>query len=185
MLPVVEEYSVLEDSTKKTSEVHALDFCPTRGDLLASGSSDGSVRVWDINNPSKVIMSYNLKATVNSISWNLTSNYLAAGTAIGDISVLNVLNKNEKFDPFKHPNYNAVKKIKFSPFFENYIFSSSSDGSVYLWDVNKSKSTQPLQSYKHHSKSCTSVAFSGNSDKIVCSVGYDSKVVFYDFRDNK
>lgn len=86
---------------------------------------------------------------------------------------------------FKHANYNSVKRLKFSPSADNVLFSTSADGTVSIWDVNKSRNTQPVHQYKIHTKACTGVAFSKNSDTIVCSVGYDSKLVFYDFRSNK
>lgn len=86
---------------------------------------------------------------------------------------------------FKHPHYNAVKKLRFTPHAENILFSASSDGSVSIWDVNRSASTQPTGQLQIHTKACTGIVFSKNSDKIVCTIGYDSKLMFYDYTANK
>lgn len=86
---------------------------------------------------------------------------------------------------FKHAQYNAVKRLKFSPFSDSILFSASSDGTVNVWDVNRSASTQPLSQFALHTKACTGIVFSKNSEKIVCSIGYDSKLIFYDYTANK
>lgn len=139
----------------------------------------------------KIVTSWNFKSGINALSWNLTSSCLASGTAVGEITVVaseqvsSITNEVGLKNKFKHAQYNAVKRLKFSPFSENILFSTSSDGSVNLWDINKSAASQPLHQYSLHSKACTGVVFSKNSDKIVCSIGYDSKLIFYDFVGNK
>lgn len=75
------------DKFNQASEILSLDFSPTNSDILCSGSSDGTVKVWDVGLRNKVVTSWNFKSGINSITWNNNSSCLAAGTAIGEIAV--------------------------------------------------------------------------------------------------
>lgn len=71
----------------QASEILSLDFSPVNPDILASGSGDGTVKVWDLGSRSKVVANMNFKSGINSVTWNNNSTCLAAGTAIGEIAV--------------------------------------------------------------------------------------------------
>lgn len=94
--------------------------------------------------------------------------------------MIGVTTKLAERNLFKHENYNSVKMVKFTPSFDNILFSTSIDGTIYMWDINSSK--EPVQTYKAHTKTASAIAFSQNNSNLACSVGYDSKLVFHDIR---
>jgi WD40 repeat protein len=61
-----------------TFTVHALAWHPN-GSRLASGSADGTVKLWDTSD-GKLVISFALDGAVRSVAWN------ADGTALAAIS---------------------------------------------------------------------------------------------------
>ena len=73
--------------------------------------------------------------------------------------------------------------IKFSQFQKNILTSAGMDGSICVWDIN-TRQTQATFSNSHSSRA-NAIAFSTFNPILMCSVGLDQKVIFYDIRDKK
>lgn len=122
--------------------INTLDFDAT-GKYLASGSDDGTIRIWKVTpDPAyRTAAVIEMGTRVSSISFNKKNNNLAA--SIEDKYVylfdLNGLSKGiKKFTPVQLKKHSVpVKNVKFSPD-GRYLASSSYGNEVVLWRADGS-----------------------------------------------
>lgn len=71
----------------------------------------------------------------------------------------------------------AMTRARFSPTSHKTLATSFESGVVALWDM-QSKSLK--QKFLAHKASCTGIAFSPVNNLLMCSVGLDEKIHFFD-----
>ncbi len=72
-----------------TEAIYGIDFSPN-GELLASGSRDNSVRVWDVKTGKELFFSLEHNGEVHSVAFSTDGAMLASGGADGKIRLWDV-----------------------------------------------------------------------------------------------
>ena len=121
-----------------TDGVNSVAFSPENTTTLASGSWDGTVKLWDVKTGSNLTT---LEVTipnfpgymggVNSIAFSPDGKTLAAGT-YSDIRLWDILTRRHLATLEKHTR--RVKSVAFSP--DGTLLASGSWDEVKLWDVS-------------------------------------------------
>ena len=77
----------------------------------------------------------------------------------------------------------AVRDIQFSHFKKSLLGAVSDDSALNLWDSNTRKLFTSFAS--DHKAPATGLSFSPMNDMLLCSVGLDKRIVFYDVQGKK
>ncbi|EGC32637.1 hypothetical protein DICPUDRAFT_89123 [Dictyostelium purpureum] len=175
----------LSSLTKHTKPVNVARFSPG-GNLLASGSDDGSVVIWkltSINNPTNDNTKFNptdvsfmketwsivsiLRVTtdVYDLSWSLDGLYLTTVSTDNSISIWNPLTKTHQQLITEHSHY--VQGVSWDPLNE-YMITQSSDGTcrIYRNEKKKKQKSQTLQSTVNTPTTITDTTNNNNEDNI-------------------
>lgn len=143
--------------------------------LLASGSSDGTIKVWDIISGACLQTLEGHKKSINSVIFCPNGHRLTSGSSDSTIRVwdidsgvcLQTLEDHES----------VVKSVVFSPDGQQ-LASGSGDGTVRVWDI---ESGTCLRTFKGHNFSINSVAFSLNGQQLA-SNSNDTTVRIWDVK---
>ena len=141
--------------------------------LLASGSGDGTVKVWDVAKLKEVTTLKEHTYSVLSVAFSPNGIYLASGSLDNTIKVWGTAKLKEVTTLEGHTR--AVWSVAFSPN-NRYIASGSGDGTVKVWDIAELKEITTL---KEHTYSVLSVAF-GQDSKLLASGSGDGTVKVWD-----
>jgi WD40 repeat protein len=153
--------------------VLSVAYSPT-GAVLASGSSDETIRLWDINTSEEIDVLVGHTESVLTVAFSPDGMFLASGGADGTIRIWDTLKGVQIYQPLKdNPHY--ISCVSFSP--DGKFFAScGSDKLIRLWDTATWKQPKILN---RHKSSVLSIAFS-HDGKLLASGGADSKVFFWD-----
>ena len=85
-----EMFDVLQVYKGHSGAVRSVSMEPGIGQLMASGSEDGSVRVWEVAT-ARCLRSFHLQSAVSSVAWCPNSKYSVVAAASGSqLFLLNV-----------------------------------------------------------------------------------------------
>ena len=137
----------ISDITKSPSSINInnksiedLQFSPKEPHVLASCSTDGTIKVFDLRTPFKNISHLNIKAhetDVNVISWNKNAtNLIASGADDGSFKVWDLRYVDKP--PISHIGWHVapITSIEWQPHDEWTISVASSDNRLSLWDFS-------------------------------------------------
>lgn len=152
----------------------SVDFAPTSPQMVASGSDDHHVKIWDINSE-KAVVDIESKANVCCVKFNpSSSNYIAFGSADHHIHYYDIRNiRGGGLNVFKG-HAKAVSYVKFLNSSE--LVSASTDSTLKLW------STQDLQckrTYTGHTNEKNFVGLSTSDDFIACGSENNAVYCYY------
>ena len=177
--------------------------------LLASGSRDGSVKLWNAATGKLILKLPNLKGAVTALAFSnhRTMPYLAAATRDernkGEIKIWKIdgelkIDKGkgdfktvEKHTLDKHDK--GVTCLAFSPNQQqaNLLLSGSADHTVKLWDAETGKEKKAWKGHKDEVRSLSFAAdgrsfVSGGKDAAVCAceIDHDEIATFTDLHPN-
>ena len=149
------------------------------GHTLASGSDDGSVRLWDVADPAHPRpLSQPLTGTgiaaVNSVAFSSDGHTLASGDANGTVRLWDVADPahpSPRGQPLTSGGTAPVDSVAFSPD-GHTLASGSDDGVVQLWDVADPAHPSPLgQPLTGGTATVNSVAFSSDGHTLASGSG--------------
>ncbi|XP_019850088.1 PREDICTED: uncharacterized protein LOC109580931 [Amphimedon queenslandica] len=162
-------------------QISSLVFNPD-GSLLASGSWDKEVRIWDLNTlETKTILKGVHKVPVTSLSWESTqsSKLLAVGSADCTASLWNTSTGRQVGTLQSHNGW--VLGVSFG-LGSSLLATSSWDGSIRIWDSQTMKLVNTL---KGHEKGVWCVDFKPVKESpLLCSGSEDGTVRLWDTRSN-
>ena len=137
--------------------------------MLASGSSDTTVKLWDVASGHELRTLRGHSYTVSSVAFSPDGRVLASGSSDKTVKLWDVASGHELRTLSGHSN--AVFSVAFSPD-GRVLASGSDDNTVKLWDV---ASGHELRTLGGHSNWVKSVAFS--PDGLVLASGSDDNTV--------
>lgn len=183
-----------------TRNMDGLAFSPD-SEFLASGSDDTTARIWKIDKHNAAcktvvsILDYHT-SYVNTVSFSADGTLLATGSSDNIIGIWKNTAQGgwgegeTREVPYRilHGHSSTVYRVSFSPH-GRLLASSSSDGSLRMWDLNKldvgtSKAAPPdpptgVDAGPGHGDTVTCVAVSEDG-KTIASASHDGTVCFWD-----
>ncbi|MBN1139999.1 MAG: caspase family protein [Anaerolineae bacterium] len=151
------------------------------GDLLVSGSWDGTTRLWDTSSGDQ-IASIQYPAPIWSVALSPSdSQLLASACADGTIRLWNIAQNTEqgvlgeKEYARRAPYVSGMLSVAFSPD-GKLLAGGHANGTIRLWDVD---TCQHLQTLSGHTRYVNNLRFSPDG-KILASGGYDQTIRLWD-----
>ncbi len=155
-----------------TSKVDSVAFS-SNGKILASGSWDNTVRLWDVETRKEIVTLTGHTGPVYSIAFSPDGKMLASGSYDRTIRLWDV---ETHTNIATLPGYkDAVSSLAFSPD-GKMLASGSYDRTIRLWDVETETNIKTLTEHKGR---VTSVAFSPHG-KILVSGSWDNTIRLWD-----
>jgi WD40 repeat protein len=162
--------------TAHTAFVAAVEFSP-QGETLASGSVDGTAKIWRRDN-GQVLQDLKHPAGVTSLAYSPDGNYLATGSYDSNVRLWRVadgtLTKTFSGDGA------TVWSVAFSPD-GNTVASAGEDKKINLWNVNDGNVQKTLSG---HDLNIWSVTFSPDGRKLA-SGSFDKTIRIWDAQTGK
>ena len=157
-----------------TGSVYSVTFSPD-GTLLASGSWDNTVRLWDVVTRTSIATLYMNR--VNSVTFSPDGTMLASGGEWGGDGIVKLWNvaKPRISASIFEGHTRRVNSVAFSPD-GTMLASGACDNTVKLWDV---VTRTNIATFKGHSDFVNSVAFSPDGTMLASGSG-DQTVKLWD-----
>lgn len=159
--------------------VHDVSFNPQDGNILASGSGDRTVKLWDLQAKAELATLKGHNDDVLSVSFSPDGEAIASGSrddtikiwAPGDGNLLNTLVGHQ----------NDIWSVAFTPDGQT-VASASADTTVKLWSRNHTPEAKAV--IRAHDAAIWSVSFSPDG-RMVATAGNDGWVKLWDVGDGK
>ncbi|TME10766.1 MAG: hypothetical protein E6I80_06520 [Chloroflexi bacterium] len=150
------------------SSIFSVTFSPD-GQLLAAGSLNGEVRVWQLADYRQLLDLCGHKGWVWSVTFSSDGAYLASG---GEDRIVRIweVGKGQCLTTL-HGHTDWIRSVAFSPD-DSLLASSSDDGTVRLWEVSTGAC---LTTFQGHTDRVMSVAFSPDGARLAS--GSDDRMV--------
>lgn len=156
------------------------------GDVLASGSADKSVRLWEAHSGKEVFRFEGHAHHVRALAWSHGGATLASGSVDGAIALWNVARRDRILLISAHDDH--VRCLYFSPT-NTFLLSGSNDCSITIWEIPNSSTLgettgmgqganarqRALMTLEGHMAAVTAVCYVARGTR-VCSASLDGSV---------
>ena len=147
-------------------------FSPDGG-ILAGGSHDGTVALWDVASRRIITTLEGHTRRVDSVAYSPGGDLLASASWESTVRLWDVASRREL--PALEGHTDRVEQVAFSPG-SDLLASASWDGTVRLWDV---ASRREIAALEGHTDRVEQVAFSPGGD-LLASASWDGTVKLWD-----
>lgn len=147
------------------SKVFAIAISPN-GQLLASGSEDGKIRLWDLNTKKVRRTIPGHPSAVRSIAFSKDGKKLATGGMDGSARVWDV-SKGTLVKAFREKHKEHVYSVAFSQSAQT-LATGLANGTIQIWEVDSGKL---LRNLTGHSEAIYSLAYSPDGKTVASSSG--------------
>jgi periodic tryptophan protein 1 len=149
--------------------------------LLASGSADATIKLWDLNRPTEAVMSFDHhKDKVQAVQWNpkettalLSGGYDRKAIAFDSRTPQTIREWKLTAD---------VEVVKWDPFLAERFYVSSEDGVVQCFDV---RNTKPIWTLHAHDGAASALDVSVTMQGFIVTGGADKQVKVWTTRNDK
>eukprot|EP00038_Savillea_parva_P031315 m.84949 g.84949 ORF g.84949 m.84949 type:complete len:621 (+) comp9613_c0_seq1:98-1960(+) len=170
-----------KDHVGHTKEVMALSWNCNQRNLLASGSADGTVKLWDLSSLACLRTYTHHKDKVSCVEWNpVESAVLLTGS----------FDRTAKVFDTRNPDAVAtwrfatdVECLKWNPFEPHLFLASTEDGFVYAGDTRNPGKT--LYTIQAHDLAVSSIAFSHFVPGLMVTASIDKSIKVWDVHGGK
>jgi WD40 repeat protein len=142
-----------------TSRVLSVAFSPD-GSRLATGSVDGTAKIWDVESGSPLHTLYGHTSSVSSVAFSPDGKRLATGSDDWTAKIWDVERDSLLHTLYGHKS--SVSSVAFSPDGE-CLATGSDDWTVKIWDLEIGS---PLYTLHGHTSRVFSVAFSPDGERL-------------------
>ena len=155
-----------------SSEIISVSFSPD-GKIIASGSGDNTIKLWDPNTGEKIKTLTGHKRAVIDVSFSPDGKTIASGSGDGTVKLWDV-NTGEEIKTLRG-NFLRIISVSFSPD-GKIIASGAGNGTIKLWDANTGAQIKTLRGHSHE---IYSLSFSPDGKTIASGSG-DSTIKLWD-----
>ncbi len=163
---------------KQDKEILALAFSPD-GEILASGSEDKTVQLWNTQTYSRIGILREHNEWITAIAFSDDIRTLATGDTSGEIKIWDIATRQVRMTLKGHKN--TINALTFAPDgmseYSGYLASGSADGTIRLW--NPYTGNEMIILTTGHTECVKTVAFSEN-DTFLASAAYNGVVEKWD-----
>ena len=152
--------------------VTSLSYSPD-GRRIASGSSDGTVRVWDAESSESLVVFRGHEDSVTSVSYSPDGRRVASGSEDCTVRVWDAASGHELFTYREHVA--AVTSVSYSPDGRR-ITSGSRDRTIRIWNAQGEDELVALKEFQY---AIRSIVYSPDSSRIVCLTGHGGLLSSY------
>lgn len=166
-----------------TQEGYGLNWSPLQKGLLASGSDDRKVCLWDLSSPrdstvfSPIREFLEQRDVVEDVAWHPIDPNLLAACGDDRCVFFYDIRKSRSLQSLR-AHSREVNAISFNPV-ERFLFATaSSDATIALWDFRALE--KPLHELRRHTEEIYSLAWNPVNANILASAGVDRRVMIWD-----
>ncbi|XP_023312501.1 protein NEDD1-like [Anoplophora glabripennis] len=158
-----------------TNNASVATFSNTNPNLLALGTENGSVYLFNLKSKQKLPQEFKkLPGNIQNLEFSSDDQCIAAGCLNGQIFLYD--SKFKLNSSFVVPNSPTLSTMAYSKFTPNLLAGASKEGVLCLWDT---EATDIILSSKNHENRITDVTF---FETILSTVGIDGNFITYDLR---
>lgn len=161
--------------------VMSLDWNSSHRNMLASGSADSTVKVWDITTQACLYTMSHHSNKVQSVRWNPAETTVLASASFDRTIVVLDGRQPDAFSKFALSA--EVESITWAPHNPSTIVAATEDGMVAGYDVRMNGSAA-LFSFQAHAGAVSAVSFSSQIPGLFATAGVDKTVKIWDLKDN-
>ncbi|CEG49281.1 WD40 repeat-containing protein [Plasmopara halstedii] len=161
--------------------VMSLDWNSSHRNMLASGSADSTVKVWDITTQKCLYTMTHHNNKVQSVRWNMAETTVLASASFDRTIVVLDGRQPDAFSKFQLSA--EVESMAWAPHNPSTVVASSEDGVVVGFDVRMNGSN-PLFRLDAHTGAVSSISFSAQIPGMLATAGVDKTVKLWDLQSN-
>jgi periodic tryptophan protein 1 len=161
--------------------VMSLDWNSSHRNMLASGSADSTVKVWDVTTQKCLYTMAHHSNKVQSVRWNPAETTVLASASFDRTIVVLDGRQPDAFSKFQLSA--EVESIAWAPHNPSTIVASSEDGVVVGFDV-RMNGADPLFRFDAHAGAVSAISFSAQVPGLLATAGVDKTVKLWDLKDN-
>ncbi len=146
--------------------------------ILASGSADKTICLWDLEEMKQAIKIKNHKKKVQSLKFHPVESFsLLSGSADGTVCLYDCRNPKENKKSWSLTEENEIEQVLWNKFEPNQFLSSDNTGSVYICDIRQDK---PLNVVKAHESATTGLSLSSKVPGLLVTASEEEYVKIWD-----
>ncbi|KAL6844355.1 hypothetical protein ACP4OV_026028 [Aristida adscensionis] len=180
LLPTLESLTAfgVEEFVAHSSNVNCLKIGRKTSRVLVTGGEDHRVNLWAIGKPTSILSLSGHTSAVESVSFDSTEVFVAAGAASGTIKIWDL--EEAKIVRTLTGHRSNCMSVDFHPFGE-FFASGSLDTNLKIWDIRKKGC---ISTYKGHTRGVNAIRFTPDGRWVV-SGGEDNTVKLWDLTAGK
>ncbi|MEM8717797.1 MAG: protein kinase [Cyanobacteria bacterium P01_G01_bin.39] len=158
------KFELIATLDSHSGQVDSIAFSPD-GRILASGSGDRTIKLWDVASQQEIATLEGHSEIVYSVAFNSDGKILASGSGDDTVKLWNVNTQQEIVTLTNNDNDIDIHSVAFSP--DGKTLASGGDF-ISLWDIN---TQQEIASLPGSSLGVSSIAFSPDG-RVLANGGY-------------